>query len=313
MAVTEHRFRVMASDAQVLVHGGDQPLAEEAEDHLRRLERRWSRFIPNSDISRLNRSQGRCVSVAPETLVLVSAMVEAWHLTGGRCDPSVLPALVEAGYAASIEDAARRTELDRDAAIGADLDAIRIDPDAGRVALPPRCCLDPGGIGKGLAADLVSARLVERGATGALVSIGGDLATSAAAPDPDRWLVSVEHPHRPEDLLCTVRVDGGGVATSSTLTRRWRHGGVDRHHLIDPGTGRQAVTDLDAVTVSAATGWEAEALATGALLAGSTEVLAYLTGHDVAGIATTADGRHLSTPGLLIPGAEALAVAGTSA
>ncbi len=276
MAAAEHRLRVMASEAQVVLVDAGPTTAIEAEAHLRRLESRWSRFLPDSDITRLNRAGGHPVAVAAETLVLVTALVEGWRLTGGRFDPSTLPALVAQGYGASIEDPTRVTRLPDEAALHCDLGAIEVDPVASTVTLPVGLTLDPGGLGKGLAADLTVEHLLARGVAGAMVSIGGDLAVGGSAPGPTGWEVVVEHPLVSGAELCTLAVDRGGVATSSTVSRTWTHDGSPRHHLIDPDTGRPSTSDLAAVTVVAPTGWRAESLATAALLRGGDEVVAYL-------------------------------------
>ena len=134
---------------------------------------------------------------------------------------------------------------------------------------PAGVALDPGGIGKGLAADLVVAQLLAAGRGGALVDVGGDLACAGTAPLPGGWPVTVEHPddvrRRPR---ARSRSSAGGVATSSTRSRRWVHDGAVRHHVIDPASGAMSDTDLAAVTVIARSGWLAEAHATAAILAG---------------------------------------------
>ena len=135
--------------------------------------------------------------------------------------------------------------------------------------------LDPGGIGKGLAADLVVASLLAKGAEGVLVSLGGDLAAAGTSPTTDGWLVDIEDPLDTERVVRTVTISGGGVATSSTTIRRWSapDGGI-HHHVIDPRTGRPSTTDLAAVTVVAPCGWQAEAAATALLLSGTAGLIA---------------------------------------
>ena len=84
-------------------------------------------------------------------------------------------------------------------------------------------------------------------------------------------------------------------ATSSTRSRRWDHGGRERHHVIDPATGAQSDTDLAAVTVFARSGWRAEAFATAAILAGSRSVIDFLDSHELSGIAVTDHGEAMVT------------------
>lgn len=298
MAVVEHRFRVMASEAHVVLVDAPEHLGSEARRQLERLEEIWSRFLPASDVTRLNARAGRAVPVDPDTLTLVTTMVEAWRRTDHRYDPTLLPALVASGYGASIEDPTRVSALAEHARSGGDLDAVDIDVVASTVTLPPGMAIDPGGIGKGLAADLVVARFLAAGAAGALVAVGGDLAMAGRPASARGWQVAVERPDPNEPVLGTLAVSGGGVATSSTRSRRWRHDGEGRHHVIDPVTAGVSGTDLATVTVVAATGWLAEAHATAALLAGADGVLDHLRRHGLDGVACANDGRVLTSAGL---------------
>lgn len=298
MAVVEGRFRVMASDSQVIVTGGDESLVAVAHERLDRLERLWSRFIPTSDISRINLARGRPTVVDAETITLVATMVDAWRLTAGRYDPTVLPVLVANGYDRSIDDAERVTVTPSGALRVGGASGIAIDLASSTVAVPPSVTLDPGGIGKGLAADLTVSELLGAGARGALVSIGGDMAMSGEPPQPDGWYVTVERADRADGDVCTLAVSEGGAATSSTRSRRWTHDGWSHHHLVDPSVAAEATTDLAAVSVIAGRGWLAEAHATAALLAGSDRVLDYLRVNDITGLALTTTGGVLTSADL---------------
>lgn len=279
----------MASELQVITVDGPAGLGATAAALVADLERRWSRFVADSDVSRLNAASERPVQVHADTLTLVATMVEAWRLTAGRYDPTVLPVLVRSGYAASLDDPRLVTRLCAEDPT-ADPSGIVVDGAASTVTLPAGLSLDPGGIGKGLAADIVVGRLLDAGAAGALVSIGGDMSMAGRSPHPDGWILVLEdaEPHSPD--LGTIAVSGGGVATSSTRSRRWMDQGVERHHLVDPRTRSEATTDLAAVTVVAPTAWEAEAHATAALLVGSELALDHLRAHDLSGLAIGLDG-----------------------
>lgn len=163
------------------------------------------------------------------------------------------------------------------------------------VTVPVGFAIDPGGIGKGFGADLLVAWLIENGALGALVSIGGDISMAGTPPDAQGWLVDVEHADPSDGVLCSLAINHGGVATSSVSSRRWRHGTRDHHHILDPRTGHESETDLVAVTVAAPTGWQAEVLAKTGLLAGSSDVIDELEKRGVEGLAITVTGDILCT------------------
>ncbi len=176
--------RAMGTDVLVLVrtdgHVG-APLDELSRyvvDRLEHLEARWSRFRSSSDVSVLNAAGGRPVVVAPETFALVERAVDAWRVTGGAFDPTVLPALIAAGYDRDF-DALVRAQAAGEESAGEELGAasdeatptpgcggIELDATVGAIRLPPGVAIDLGGIGKGRAADLLALELVERGAVG---------------------------------------------------------------------------------------------------------------------------------------------------
>jgi FAD:protein FMN transferase len=292
----------MACDAHVILVGADAGADDRARRRLEELERRWSRFRDDSDVSRLNGSPEAMLVVGADTVRLVTTMKHAWSATGGRYDPTLLGAINEAGYATSADGSGRRSSRPHGRRAAGGVGDVRVHHSAPLIAVPEGVGLDPGGIGKGLAADIVVRELLDAGADGALVCVGGDLACAGAPPEPQGWRVAVEDPTERSRTLATVALAAGGAATSSTLSRTWADGGRRRHHVIDPSTGGSASTDLAAVTVFARAGWEAEAHATAALLAGSQSALGYLDQTGLQGIVTTLAGVTTSTPGLASAG-----------
>jgi thiamine biosynthesis lipoprotein ApbE len=176
------------------------------------LERRWSRFLPGSEISRCNRARGRAVVVSAETRQLVLAATTGWQITGGA--------------------------------------------------------FDPGGIGKGLAADLAVAEVTARGGR-RLISLGGDVRVWGAPPRGDAWSIAVEDPLVPQRDAGVLALRAGAAATSSSLGRRWTLDGRDMHHIVDPRTGLPAVGDVVAVTAIAGAAWWAEVATKSLFLVGA--------------------------------------------
>ena len=159
----ERRFRAMGSDAHVIVVGGPKSLALEAEHRIADLEQRWSRFDPHSEVRTLTRDAGSPVIVSAETLELVERALAAWRLTNGIFDPTILGPLTRAGYDRSFDDLAPMIENGTsDLTTGAG----EITIVGNTVQLPRNTGFDPGGIGKGLAADIVVDELRAEGAEG---------------------------------------------------------------------------------------------------------------------------------------------------
>jgi thiamine biosynthesis lipoprotein len=283
-------LRVMGTTAHVIVVADSVDAAgdgvEYARARLEQLERRWSRFRPDSEIARLNAAAGTPVVVHPDTLRLVEHAVDGWHRTDGRFDPTVLDAVVALGYDRDFDAIDRAAPHPVTVTIPAPGCAgIVTDRVVGAVRLPPGVHVDPGGIGKGLAADLVVDALMRAGARGVLVNVGGDLRVEGDAPDRDGWCVAIDHPHTGATLTET-RLDGGAVASTWSTRRTWGGPGGERHHLVDPATGTCATSGLAGVTVLAARAWWAEVLAKAAFVAGPVAGPELLARHGVTGWCT---------------------------
>ncbi|MFC7884021.1 FAD:protein FMN transferase [Streptomyces sp. NPDC057376] len=154
--------------------------------------------------------------------------------------------------------------------------------------------LDPTGIVKGWAVECAARRVAAAGASGVSVNGGGD-AQLLGTPGAGRpWRVGVSDPLRPGGLAAVVSAAGAdelAVATSGTAERG--------AHIVDPRTGRPAVTDLVSVTVVAARLTWADCWATAAFAMGTREGLRWLESLDgVEGLLVTAGGGVRCTAGL---------------
>jgi FAD:protein FMN transferase len=290
-AVHAGSWRAMGCEVDVVIVGGSPNLLYLARTSIDHLERRWSRFLPESDISRLNHAAGSSVHVDPATVVLLQAMLDGWRATAGCFDPTLLVPLVGLGYAASWHDSSAVTSLPHGALLRGDLDQLWIDHQRNTVSAPRGMCLDAGGIGKGLAADLVLDQLIDAGALGASISIGGDVAVRGKAPQPGGWLIGVADPMHLDREIDQLSMVEGGVATSGTLRRQWRDDeGEPVHHLLDPATGRPVhhSREIVAVTVIAGTAAWAEVWTKAAMVRGEA-MLAVLDQHQLAAQLTYAD------------------------
>ena len=130
-----------------------------------------------------------------------------------------------------------------------------------RVELEDGAKLDLGGIGKGYAAERAADLLAAAGPC--LVDAGGDVAVRGG----HAWPVGVET----GDGVVTLELERGALATSGSDRRHWVRGGEERHHLIDPRTGRSAASDILRVTAFADDAVQAEVLAKLLFLAGTDE------------------------------------------
>jgi thiamine biosynthesis lipoprotein len=249
-----------------------------AEAEFERLEQVMSRFRRDSELAILNRE--RELDASPDLAEVVGLALEGRRRSAGRFDPTVHDAVVAAGYDRTFAELP--ADRDGEPATVACGGAVAID--GSRISLGPGVRLDLGGIGKGFAAERVATELALAGPC--LVSAGGDVAVRGV-PAAGCWPVAVEDGP-------TLGLTQGGLATSGVDRRRWLRGGIERHHVIDPASGRPAVSDLLRVTAFADTAVEAEVLAKTLLLAGVEAASAA----GVPAVLATADGRTLLAGGI---------------
>jgi len=281
-----------ACSISVYAQTNAEALARIGAQRVELLEQSWSRFRDTSELNRLNARAGTGpVEVSADLLTLLRHMQQAWELTDGLFDPTLLSVIKAAGY-----DADFATVIARDALASVQswkaphrshgmVDVI-IDMAASTVSLPAGVGLDPGAIGKGLAADIIAGEIMSAGAQGVLVDLGGDIVVAGQPGADEAWVIAIEDERDPdnadrEPMLVTFEADGGtsAIATSSTLYRRWAGG--TRHHVIDPRTGRMAEPELVQATVWCSTGWLAEVSATAALLMSADDARTWLQQHQL--------------------------------
>ena len=216
---------------EVVVCGaGDDEL-----EAVRRLFQGWdrvfSRFRPESELSRINRDSSEVVVVSGLFASSLRVALGAASATNGLVDPTLGAAIEAAGYDRDFSLLDDDPRPPADAPVGT-WRALRL---SGRLlSRPAGTQLDLNGVVKALAVDAALDELPGPG----FVAAGGDLAARGGA------VVSLPGGD-------SLRLLHGGIATSGSTKRRWRRGGVLQHHLLDPRSGRPAVSRWDEVTVAA--------------------------------------------------------------
>jgi thiamine biosynthesis lipoprotein len=286
----------MGTTAHIVVVDGGRRALSAAVDRLCDLDARWSRFRPDSEVSRLNDHAGSPQRVSPETALLVGLAQDGWRRTSGRFDPTLLQALRAAGYTDGLPGDAPvvvSPPPDHDPQL---CGQIVLDRSAGTVCLPAGAGFDPGGIGKGLAADLVTAELAATGVAGACVNVGGDLRVCGRGPHEQRWRIAI--PAWDDRVLA---IGPSAVATSGITRRAWTAAGQRMHHLIDPVTRRPAESGIAAATVIAPAAWLAEIYSLAALLSTPERAIADLRGWHIEGCIVEVSGATRATARLSAP------------
>ena len=271
-----------------------------AEEIVRQLHSDLSRFEPVSELSRLNANPHTEVEVSPLMARFIGDVIGAARVSGGLVDATCLDAVESAGYRDSIDFShqdvpeVEATPWPRHPATPSDRASwanVEIDLDRGLVRRPAGLRFDSGGLGKGLAADLVAEALDEVHYFS--VDCGGDLRMGGTGMGDA--IVSVDGPRRGEGPISEIVLPSGfAVATSGISRRSWvNEQGRPSHHLIDPGTGLPAFTGVAQVSAIAPTAVEAEVIAKSALLIGPDVAAEWL---EFGGVVVLDDGSLIEVP-----------------
>lgn len=259
---------IMGTLADISVVHRDRAYAHRAIDaafgELRRVDAGMSRFLPDSDVGRVNRRALReAVAVAPATAAVVAAGLRWAEASDGAFDPalgrsSALWEVTRHSAPPPEEESARYAARRLHRAV--ELDG---DPEVPRVRLHDGdAALDLGGIGKGWAVDRAVDALRDHGVFNGFVNVGGDLFALGTSEDGDPWEVGVRSPFEPDRVIATFRLTDRAVATSGDYLRFFEYGGRRFHHLIDPATGKPRLSGVRSVTVAAPTCLAADAATT---------------------------------------------------
>lgn len=279
-------FRSMNTEVAVTSSGDEAAITDAVLRVFQAAEQRFSRFHPESELSRLNRAQGRFFASSELFDILVRARSYV-ELTDGIFDPAVGSTVVALGYDRSFAPGAldRETSLERPAKasfLDVELDALHRT-----VTRPPHIFIDLGGVVKGATVDRAAVLLGHSGA----IDAGGDAFLRGRPTTAEPWLVEVEDPRDPANTVAVVAVSNSAVATSAGNRRRWRSGDRWVHHLIDPRTQSSAAEELLQATVFAPSTELADVLAKVAFVLGPREAPRFLKRQEnVSAVLVRSDG-----------------------
>jgi thiamine biosynthesis lipoprotein len=280
-----------------VIGAGEQGSAGDGARLIRRMLESWherfSRFLPDSELSLLNSDPRREVPVSPLMARFARAVQVAGSLTDGLVDGTLIDQIESAGYAGELREpeplaAALALAPARQPAAGSrarDWQQLEVNLRARTVTRPAGVKLDSGGLSKGLFADVLAATLASHASFA--INCAGDLAIGGA-----RGLkrpINVESPFD-GSILHTFQLAHTGVATSGIGRRSWIDAdGQPAHHLLDPSSGRPAFTGIVQVTALAPSALIAEIHAKAAILSGPSAAAAWLPR---GGVIVFDDGSH---------------------
>jgi thiamine biosynthesis lipoprotein len=268
-------FKAMASACELVLAVDDEPeaqaMAAAAIAEVQRIEAKYSRYQPESIVSRINAAAGgQAVACDEETWSLLSYADSLYQSSDGLFD--ITSGVLRRAW----------NFYDHRLPASADLEALRqligwrrVEREGQAVRLPEAGMeLDFGGFGKEYAADRAGAVLAAKGLRHGYVNLAGDMRMLGPKPDGSPWMIGIQDPRDKTAILATIPVDRGGLATSGDYERFFELDGKRYCHILDPRSG-QPVTHWRTVSVVAPLAVVAGNCATIAMLKQS-EGLAFL-------------------------------------
>ena len=265
-------FKAMGSRCELKLYlaGGIDPdvVFDDLIRELGRLEAKYSRYLPDSVISQINRAAGtgQPIPIDEETVRLLDYADALYVQSDGLFD-------VTSGVLREIwnfRDGVLPSEED----IQATLPFIgwhRVERDGQQVHLPDAGMqIDFGGFGKEYAVDVLAVRCLDHDISHGVVNLGGDVRVVGPHPDGAPWRIGIQHPRSPGESIAVIECSEGSLATSGDYERFMLVDGKRYSHLLNPRTGRSLETHFASVSV----------LADSCLIAGSFSTLAMLKSHE---------------------------------
>lgn len=263
-------FRAMASPCEVIfdtIHESEATeLANLVTSEIWRIEKKYSRFNPGSEISKINKSNGQLVSIDDETCQLLEFAKQCFILSEGLFDISCGVLKNAWNFTDNGEfKLPGKEEINR---LIKNVGYSRVVLEKNKVRIPSGMELDLGGIGKEYAADKASELLAQNAKFSSLVNLGGDLIVNGGRKNDQPWHSGIEHPHFPRQAIAHLGLRKGALATSGTIKQFVEEGGKIYSHILNPLTGWPVEQAPTSITVAAPTCTQAGILTTLAVLHG---------------------------------------------
>lgn len=260
-------FISMDTYISLTVYGENrESAAKSCQSEIERLEELLSATDSDSEVYKINSSEGMPVTVSDDTKAVISQALLTAEESGGALDITLRPVVKEWGFTTGeykVPDSAVLEKLLEKA----DYKAVQLKENI--VSLPKDFQIDLGAVAKGYAGDKAIEKLKERGITSALVNLGGNVQTLGAKPDGTSWNVAVKSPFD-ESSLCVLRVQNKAIVTSGNYERYFEdENGKRYHHIIDPADGFPADNGIVSATVIGDKGLTCDALSTAIFVMGS--------------------------------------------
>jgi len=242
----------MGSPCELKFYAKDKASAHEVADKViadvKRIERRYSRYLEESVLSSINRvaEKGESIEVDEETMALLNYANTCYQQSAGLFD--ITSGILRKAWDFKSQTIPTQTEIK---CLLKSIGWKKVKLRKNKISFAvPGMQLDFGGIGKEYAVDRAATLCWQNGIKHGLVNLGGDIKIIGPHIDGKPWIVGISHPRKPEQLLSSLTLYSGGVASSGDYQRCIEINGKRYSHVLNPRTG-WPVRGLSSVTVVA--------------------------------------------------------------
>lgn len=287
-------------EATVYGQNADQAL-NQAFTRVGDIEKLMSKTLSDSDILKINLAAGQNpVSIAPDTLEVLTSALNYATLTDGAYEPTSLPIIELWGIGTeqaavpsqqAISEALNHIGYDKLALNPADDTAFLTEQGSG---------IDLGGIVKGYAADEMQHILQTQKLKHGILYLGGSITVFGGKPTGQPWVLGIQNPIEPEKgHFATIQLYDGSLVTSGDYQRYFEENGQRYHHIMDPKTGFPVTNELASVTILTSHAQHGDALSTALFVMGLQKGLNFTEEQsDTEAIFVTQDQKVYLTSGL---------------
>jgi thiamine biosynthesis lipoprotein len=272
---------IMGTLVEITVSHSDpdiiQTATTQAFDEMKRIEQLMSTYLPDSEISRINRAAGKeAIPVSPEVEEVIREGIYWSEQSGGAFDITIEPLVYLWNFDGEKEIIPRESTLRKTASL---VNYKDIEIKDHTVRLKRRgMAINVGGLAKGYAVDRAISILRSKVPNG-IVNAGGDLFAFGQKNKQTPWNIGLQHPRKPQELLAAFAVQNQAIATSGDYQRYFIKDGIRYHHIFDPQTGRPARL-MVSTTIITTEVMDADAMATAVFVMGPEKGIEWIDSMD---------------------------------
>lgn len=238
-------------------------LRQMVEDEIVRYEDMMS-VHKKTALNEVNDRSGEWVSVPQEVAEMTREALEVAKDSNQAFEPTIGPVvnLWKIGFGG---DTVPSDEAIQKAVQAVDYRKVEVreTSDGWQIRVAPGQNLDMGGIAKGYIGQKLVELLRAYGAKHALLDLGGNVVTLGEKSVGRPWRVGLQRPDQKRNTyFAVVSAKDVSVITSGAYERYFEKEGMRYGHILDPRTGRPALTDISSVTIMDEDGAKADAWCT---------------------------------------------------